>query len=350
MRHDTKVRALLSIVVPVYGEAAVIGEFYERAKSVLNSLADSYDHEIIFVNDGSADDSLEILLKVAASDPAVRVLDLSRNFGQQSAITAGVDYASGDAIIVTDVDLQDPPELFPEMVSKWREGYKGVYCVRMSREGENPVKMWITARFYRLLQRISDVSIPLDTGEFRLIDRAVADALRGMREQGRYTRGLIAWLGFRQCGLPYERDKRYAGTTKYTLGKTMLVAMNAITGFSAKPLYLAGYVGILVTLVAFAMTAWLIISKLINPGATGRGWTSLIVAIMFFGGLQLMCLGLVGQYLARVFDDTKGRPIYVVNERYGFGTARPGAGESSERNGTPLPQDSGEPPDTRRRG
>jgi len=318
MKRETDVRMLLSVVVPVYREAAVIEEFYGRAKSVLRGLARSYDHEIIFVNDGSTDDSLRILRGLAASDAAVRVVDLSRNFGQQSAITAGIDHALGDAIIVIDVDLQDPPELFPDMVRKWREGYKGVYCVRASRDGENPIKMWITARFYRLLQRISDVNIPADTGEFRLIDHSVADVLRTMRERGRYTRGLVSWLGFRQCGLLYKRDRRYAGTTKFTFGKTMAVAMNAITGFSAKPLHLVGYVGLLVTLAAFAVTVWLVISKLVDPAATGRGWTSLFAAIMFLSGLQLMFLGMMGQYLARIFDDTKGRPIYVVDERYGF--------------------------------
>lgn len=308
----------MSVVVPVYREAAVIEEFYERAKAVLAGMSASYDHEIIFVNDGSTDESLSILRRLAKSDDAVRVVDLSRNFGQQSAITAGIDHATGDAIIITDVDLQDPPELFPDMVRKWREGYQGVFCVRESRDGENPVKMWITARFYRLLQRISDINIPPDTGEFRLIDRSIADVLRTMRERSRYTRGLVSWLGFRQCGIRYKRDKRYAGTTKFTLGKTMAVAMNAITGFSAKPLHLVGYFGLLVTLAAFGMTAWLVVTKLIDPSATGRGWTSLFTAIMFLSGIQLMFLGMMGQYLARIFDDTKGRPIYVVSERCGF--------------------------------
>lgn len=310
-------KPLVSVVVPVYFEQEVIAEFYARTKTVFTGLADQYDHELLFVNDGSTDRSLSILQGLAAADPQVRILDLSRNFGHQLAVTAGLDYAAGDAVVIIDADLQDPPEVIVEMLAKWREGYKVVYGVRAKRAGESRFKLWTAAIFYRLLQRLSDTKIPLDTGDFRLIDRQVVEVVRNMHERSRYMRGLISWVGFRQFGLPYSRDRRFAGETHYTLVHMVKLAMDGLTNFSEKPLFLAGYFGLLVTGLSVFLICWYVIVYLMHPEVLVTGWTSLVLVILFLGGVQLLSLGLLGQYIGRIFRETKGRPLYIVGQVYG---------------------------------
>jgi glycosyltransferase involved in cell wall biosynthesis len=309
---------LLSVVVPIYCEEQVIHEFYKRVKNVLVSLEQRCRHEIIFVDDGSSDRTSKILKEISQKDKYVGVISFSRNFGHQIAITAGLDAACGDAVVIIDADLQDPPELIPEMYAKWEEGYKVVYGVRKKRKGETIFKLMTAKLFYRMLGKLSKVEMPFDSGDFRLIDRIVVDALKSIREEDRYIRGLIAWIGFPQYGLEYERDIRYAGKTKYTLGKMIRFAFDAITGFSDKPLYLSSLLGIIITFTSFLLILWSLIHKFINPESSIPGWTSTIVIILFLGGIQLVSLGLIGQYIGRIHRRIKHRPLYIVAEKYGF--------------------------------
>ncbi|HBF34021.1 TPA: glycosyltransferase [Candidatus Sumerlaeota bacterium] len=311
---------LLSVVAPVYCEESGIGEFYTRLKTVLEQMRSAYRYEIVFVNDGSKDHTLDILLQMQTQDPQVRVLNFSRNFGHQIAITAGMDYATGDAVVVMDSDLQDPPEVIPAMAAKWQEGYKVIYGVRTKRKGETFFKRWTATAYYRILRKLSDIEIPLDAGDFRLMDRAAVDVAKRLREHGRYMRGLSIWTGFKQYGLSYERDARYAGETKYPLSKMVAFALNGIFNFSEKPLYLAGYCGFFITAISVLLMAWVVIQKLIHPEATIQGWNSLILAIAFFGGIQLLSIGLLGQYIGRIYVEVKRRPLYVVDGQYGFET------------------------------
>jgi dolichol-phosphate mannosyltransferase len=309
---------LISVVVPIFFEEEVLGESYARLKKVLTSLPPKYDHEILFVNDGSADRSLELMLAISKDDSHVRIIDLSRNFGHQFAITAGMDLAAGDAVVVIDADLQDPPEVIPRMVAKWEEGFKVVYGVRTMRQGESRFKRATASLFYRLLQSLSGTKLPVDAGDFRLIDRSVVNVMKNMREEHRYVRGLMAWAGFSQCGVEYERDRRYAGETKYSLTKMFRLALDGIVSFSAKPLYLAGYLGLLVTFLSMLQVVWILVGKLLHPESSVLGWTSLMAAILFLGGIQLICIGILGQYLGRVFEQCKHRPLYVVAQTFGF--------------------------------
>jgi glycosyltransferase involved in cell wall biosynthesis len=308
---------LLSVVVPIYFEESLLDEFYSRLKHVLDGLRPTLDHEIVFVNDGSTDRSLEMLLSFAESDPSVRVIDLSRNFGHQIAITAGIDAAVGHAVVVIDGDLQDPPEVIAQMVEMWRDGHHVVYGTRARREGESILKLATAKAFYRVLNLLSDTRLPLDTGDFRLMDRVVVDALKEMREETRYIRGMVVWVGFRQIALPYRRDARYAGATKYTLRKVIRLAVHGITSFSSKPLLLSAQFGSVVTFASFLYAAWLVFEKVMRPETSIAGWTSVLVAILFMGGVQLMSIGVLGAYLGRVFAETKRRPLYVVAGRYG---------------------------------
>lgn len=326
----TSPKSLLSIIVPVYCEEQVIPEFYNRLKSTLITLEPKCRHEIIYVDDGSSDNSLKILMNISQKDECVKVISLSRNFGHQIAITAGLDAAEGDAAVIMDGDLQDPPELIPEMLVKWEEGYKVVYGVRKKRKGETVVKLLTAKVFYRFLKKLSRVDMPFDTGDFRLIDRTVIDALRSIREEDRYIRGLISWIGFPHYGLKYERDVRYAGETKYSMRKMAKFAWDAITGFSDKPLYLSSLLGIIITIVSFLLIIWILISKLINPEATVTGWTSLIVLILFLGGIQLFALGIIGQYIGRIYRGIKHRPLYIIAEKFGF--RNPTDEKASEKN------------------
>ena len=312
----------ISVVVPVYFEEAVIGEFYRRLTSALQAMPARYDYEVVFVNDGSTDNSLRQLLELARRDEHLGVIDLSRNFGHQAAITAGIDAARGDAVIVIDADLQDPPEVIAEMVAKWEEGYGVVYGQRRSRAGESALKLHTASVFYRLLNRLSSTPLPLDTGDFRLMGRLVVDTLCAMREETRYMRGMVTWVGFKQCALPYDRDARYAGETKYTFGKMIALALSGITSFSTRPLTLAVNFGAFVTVLSVLALVWIVGNRVFGSAAETPGWASLTVIVLFLGGVQLMSIGVLGEYLGRVFLETKRRPLYVVAGSYGFPALR----------------------------
>ncbi|MET0386612.1 MAG: glycosyltransferase family 2 protein [Polyangiales bacterium] len=306
--------ALISVVVPVYNEAAGIREFHARVSAALQSL-DNDRYELIYVDDGSRDDSFATLRELADDESRVRVVKFSRNFGHQIAITAGLDYARGDAIVFIDADLQDPPELIPELVRLWRTGNDVVYAQRTRRKGETRFKLVTAAMFYRVLRSITQVDIPRDTGDFRIISRRVADELRTMREKDRFMRGLVSWIGFRQSALQYERDERFSGETKYPLRKMLKFALDGLTSFSTAPLRLATWLGYGAAALAFLYLSTVFVQKLL--GYTVQGWATIMVALLFLGGVQLICLGILGEYLGRIFNEIKPRPIYIVEEALG---------------------------------
>jgi len=302
---------LLSVVAPVYNEAESIREFYTRLRAVLNGTG--MRSEILFVDDGSRDGSLVLLKAIQKNDLEVKVLELSRNFGHQIAVKAGIDHAQGDAVVVIDTDLQDPPETLLPMLAKWREGFDVVYAVRAKREGEGFFKRSTAALYYRLMKKIAHIDLPLDTGDFRLISRPVADALRQIQEKNPYIRGLVSWVGFKQTGIPVERQARFAGETKYTLRKMMKLAWNGITHFSFLPLQLSTFVGLITALVAFLWMMQALYVGLVLHIAV-PGWTSLILAVLFLGSVQLITLGIMGSYLARCFEETRSRPLYILKK------------------------------------
>ena len=308
---------LLSVIVPVYGSEVILPETHRRLSAMLSGLGPDLDHEIIFVNDGSPDDALGVLRKIAAADPKVIVLALSRNFGHQIAITAGLDVARGDAVVIIDDDLQDPPEAVVAMVEKWREGYQVVHGVRSERNGETWFKRATAAGFYRLMAALSDTPLPVDSGDFRLIDRIVVDALARMREESRYVRGMVAWTGFRQTQIEYKREARFAGKGSYTLRRMIKLAIDGALSFSVRPLQVMSHIGLTVTGGAIVWALWLIIERLMGVTASVPGWTSTIVAVLFMGGLQILSIGVLGAYLGRIFYETKRRPLYFVSERIG---------------------------------
>ncbi len=312
----------ISIVVPVYDEELTVGEFYRRTKAVLTSLAPQVDHEIIFVNDGSRDDTLSRLRQLRAADSSVKVISLSRNFGHQIAITAGIDSAVGTCVVIIDGDLQDPPEVIAGMYGKYLEGFDVIYGVRKTRKGETAFKVVTAKLFYRLLSRLSSTSIPVDTGDFRLMSKKVVDALKAFREEDRYFRGMVAWVGFRQTGLQYERDPRIAGKTKYPLRKMLRFAISGIASFSDKPLGLSSRLGTAVTVIAVIYGLWNLALRILEPEHYVAGWTSLMLAVLFLGGIQLITLGILGQYIARIFREVKRRPLYLIDEKIGFESDR----------------------------
>ncbi len=305
-------RPTFSIVVPVYNEREALPELYRRVKAVMESLGEPW--ELVLVDDGSTDGSTEYMRQLRAQDPEhVRPVIFARNFGHQIAVTAGLDYARGQAVVIMDADLQDPPEVIPDLVAKWREGYQVVYAVRVAREGETWFKKTTAALFYRLIYRITDVKIPVDTGDFRLMDRRVVDVLNRMRERHRFIRGMAAWVGFRQTGVPYKRAPRFAGETKYPLRKMLKFALDAITGFSYFPLQLATYMGFVSA--GLAIVAIPIVAVLRLTGSQAfYGQASTLIAVLFLGGVQLISLGILGEYVGRLYDEAKGRPLYVVAE------------------------------------
>jgi dolichol-phosphate mannosyltransferase len=305
---------LVSLVVPVYNESQVIGVFYERASAALATIA-GFDYEILFVDDGSHDDSYDQLVAFATRDPRVRVLKFSRNFGHQIAITAGIDHARGDCVVVIDADLQDPPEVVQTMVDKWQEGFDVVYGVRADRDGETRMKLMTASAFYQVLGKVAKVKIPANVGEFRLMSRRSVDQFKQLKEKDRFVRGLVSWIGYRQTGVLYHRDRRYAGETKYPYRKMMKFAMDGIASFSTMPLKLATWLGYSASFVAFLYLISVFIQKLM--GITVQGWATIMVAIMFLGGVQLICLGILGEYLGRVFNEVKPRPMYIVEELIG---------------------------------
>ncbi len=305
-------RPVFSVVVPVYNERESLPELYRRVRAVMTSLGEPW--ELVLVDDGSTDGSTDLIRDLHRRDPEhVRPVIFARNFGHQIAVTAGMDYARGCAVIIMDADLQDPPEVIPRLVERWREGYDVVYAVRVQREGETWFKKATAALFYRLIYRITDVPIPVDTGDFRLIDRKVLAVLRRMRERHRFIRGMAAWVGFRQIGVPYRRAPRYAGETKYPLRKMLKFALDAITSFSYFPLQLATYLGFVsagLSIVAIPLVA---IARLTGSQAF-YGQASTLIAVLFLGGVQLISLGILGEYVGRIYDEVKGRPLYVVAE------------------------------------
>ena len=312
-------RPAISVIVPIFNEEAVISEFYRRMTAVFESIAEQW--EMVCVNDGSRDASLSMLLALREQDARIKIVDFSRNFGQQLAITAGMDYAQGDAVVIIDADLQDPPELIEDMIAKWREGYEVVYAVRADRRGESRFKMWTASAFYRLLHRITDVEIPVNTGEFRLMDRQVVLAMRRLREQHRFMRGLSSWVGFRQIGIEYQRAERFAGDTKYPLSKMLRLTLDAITSFSYIPLRLSTYFGFFLALLSLLGIIVTMVLRLSGNNAF-IGQASTLVAVLFLGGIQLIFLGIIGEYLARIYDDVKARPLYIVSRAYGFADHR----------------------------
>ncbi len=305
----------ISIVAPVYNEEAILRELYRRTRTTMESLGVSW--ELILVNDGSYDRSLEIMQELHSQDPRVCVIDFSRNFGHQIAITAGTDYARGDAVVIIDADLQDPPSLIADMVAKWREGYEVVYAVRKQRKGETWFKLFTARLFYRLINRITGFEVPVDTGDFRLMDRKVVDALRAMREHHRFMRGLSVWVGFRQTGVEYVREERYAGETKYPFRKMLRFALDGITAFSHVPLQLATYLGFIIAGISVLGIIATIILRMSGSQAF-YGQASTLVTVLFLGGIQLISLGIIGEYLGRIYNEVKQRPLYVVRDTLGF--------------------------------
>ena len=314
---------LVSIVVPCYNEAAVIRETHRRLAEVAGRLAD-VRLEFIYVDDGSRDETPSVLHELSAADPRVRGIRLSRNFGHQVATTAGIENAAGDAVVIIDADLQDPPEVIEQMVARWREGYHVAYGQRSERAGETRLKLWTARTFYRWMNRLSRVQLPVDTGDFRLMDRTVVEALLRMPERDRFLRGMVSWVGFRQVAVPYRREARFAGESKYPMARMFRFASDAVFSFSLAPLRLAVWTGFFVMFLALLGIAYaLIIRIFFDPSNWERGWASIFVAILFMGGVQLISLGIIGEYIGRIYGEVKQRPLYFVRERFGFGDQSP---------------------------
>ena len=310
---------LLSVVIPCFNEELVLPAAHERLSQAVSAI-DGFEHELIFIDDGSRDDTFRLLTEIQSHDSQARVLRLSRNFGHQIAVTAGLEAAAGDVIVVIDADLQDPPEAIAEMIDLWRQGNHVVYGIRTTRAGESRFKLMTAKAFYRIINRFSETSIPIDTGDFRLMDRSVVDVLLAMPERGRFLRGMVSWVGFRQVPLPYERDARHAGRTKYSLFKMIQFAMDGIISFSVLPLRLAALTGLIAIWFALAGIVMAVVVRLLGlyDLRLGRGWASLFVAVLFMGGVQLLSLGVMGEYLGRIYTEVKRRPLYAVQERLGF--------------------------------
>jgi len=306
---------LLSVVVPSFNEERVLRATHQRLLAALAPL--ETDFEIVYVDDGSTDGTATILHELSATDSRVRVVRFARNFGHQTAVTAGIDHSRGDAVVLIDADLQDPPEVIPRMVELWREGYQVVYGVRRHRPGETVIKRSSAAAFYRMINLMSDVPIPLDTGDFRLMDRCVADVLRDMPERHRFIRGMVSWVGFKQCPIYYERHPRFAGETKYPFGKMVRFAVDGVTSFSTVPLRWATWAGLLAAGVSVLGIIYAVITRLLTNSWV-PGWAAIFVAVLFVGGVQLLSLGAIGEYVGRIYAEAKGRPLYIVAERVGF--------------------------------
>ncbi|HEX5707063.1 MAG TPA: glycosyltransferase family 2 protein [Pyrinomonadaceae bacterium] len=308
----------LSVVVPCYNEEAVIREAHARLLDELAKL-EGAEFEIVYVDDGSRDRTPEILRELSEGDARVRVVRLSRNFGHQTAVTAGLEHSRGEAVVIIDADLQDPPAVIREMVAEWRGGAHVAYGERVERAGETQFKLWTAKAFYRLMNRMSKVQIPLDTGDFRLMDRRVVDALLRMPERDRFVRGMVAWVGFRQVPVRYARAPRFAGESKYPLFKMLKFAMDGVVSFSFTPLRLAMWTGFAAIGVAFAGIVYAVLLRfLFDPSHWVRGWASIFVAVLFMGGVQLVSLGIIGEYVGRIYGEVKNRPLYFVRERLGF--------------------------------
>lgn len=308
---------MYSIVVPVFNEEEVIQVTYSLLTKVMEQTGQTY--ELIFVNDGSKDRTMDILTQAALIDSSVRVIDFSRNFGHQVAITAGMDAARGQAIVVIDADLQDPPELIVNMIELWNQGYDVVYAKRRGREDETVFSQFMTKMYYRILKGLTKVDVPLDTGDFLLIDRKVNEAMKTFQERNRFVRGLVSWVGFKQIQLEYDRKERFAGRTKYSLRKMMRLSVDGVTAFSDKPLKMASYAGVFISCISFVSLIVTICLKLFTDN-TVSGWALIVSIILLLNGIILMILGVMGEYIGRIYDESRGRPLYIVKETVGFDT------------------------------
>ena len=304
----------VSVVIPMYYEEEVANECYNRMKKVLEGLKD-YDYELIFVNDGSKDKTLSILEEIAKKDEKAKVISFSRNFGHQAAVTAGLKFVTGDAIVIIDADLQDPPELIPDMLKLWEDGNEVIYGKRKTREGESHFKLFTAKMFYKTLNALSDVEIPKDTGDFRLVDRKVVDTINQLPEHNKFLRGLFSWVGYREKEFEYERKERFAGKTKYPLKKMLKLASDGIIGFSTKPLKMVGILGILSIIISFIVLIYSIVSYIFKLNTLTAGWTSIMVAITFFAGIQLLSIWIMSEYIGRIYDETKQRPQYIIDKK-----------------------------------
>jgi dolichol-phosphate mannosyltransferase len=300
-----------SIIAPVYNEVESLPVLHKRMVETMDMTGESW--ELVLIDDGSTDGSTDIIRSIAGQDTRIRPVIFARNFGHQIAVTAGLDYSRGDAMVIIDADLQDPPEVILEMIGKWKEGYEVVYAVRAEREGETWFKKTTASLFYRIIYRITDVKIPLDTGDFRLMDRKVVNVMNNMRERHRFLRGMSSWIGFKQIGLPYRRAARFAGVTKYPFSKMLKLALNAVTSFSYFPLQLATYIGFLSAGISILAIPVVVIGRLTGTEAF-LGQATTLIAVLFLGGVQLISLGILGEYIGRIYDEVKGRPLYIVRE------------------------------------
>lgn len=302
---------LLSVIVPLYNEEEIV----KKTFTVLEKELAGIEHELIFVNDGSTDGTREILEGLLPGTPQNKLINFSRNFGHQAAFSAGLKHATGKAVVIIDGDLQDPPSLIRDMLKKWEEGFQVVYAQRKKRKGETVFKRASAHAFYKILHALTNIDIPMDTGDFRLMDRVVVDQLNALPERNRFLRGLVCWVGFKRVGIPYDRNERSAGTSKYPLRKMFRLAMDGITSFSTTPLKLSFLTGMVATIVAFGLFVWSVLEKFLNPVTTVPGWASLMTAVVFFGGIQLMCIGILGEYIGRIYEEVKQRPLYIEDKK-----------------------------------
>lgn len=307
---------LLTVVVPCLNEEEVIRGTHARLSAVLTQLSPEF--EVIYVDDGSTDRTPELLRELHSQDSRVRIVRFSRNFGHQMAITAGLEHATGDVVVVIDADLQDPPEVISLFVKKWREGFDVVYGLRTEREGETAFKLWTARIFYRCMTRLSDTEIPLDTGDFRLMDRRIVNILLRMPERDRFVRGMVSWLGFSQTAVPYRREQRVAGVTKFSFFKMLQFALDGIFSFSIVPLRVATWTGFITSFLAIVGVGLVTAERFLGLPGLVRGWTSTMFAVLFIGGVQLICMGIIGEYIGRIYGEAKHRPLYVIQERWGF--------------------------------
>lgn len=302
----------ITILIPAYNEEAVLDKLYERLSGLAQKVK-KYQMEFLFVDDGSRDKTMQIIRGFAQKDPRIAFVSLSRNFGKETAMIAGLDHADGDAVVIIDADLQDPPELIPEMIQYWEEGYEDVYAKRKSREGETWLKKSTSRLFYKMLQRSTNITIQRDTGDFRLLDKRCVEALRQIRESQRYTKGMFSWIGFKKKEITYNRDPRAAGTTKWNYSKLLNLAIEGLTSFTTAPLRISSVLGLAVSISAFVYIVFLVIRTLMY-GTDVAGYPSLMAVILFLGGVQLLSLGVIGEYIARIFNETKHRPLYFIDD------------------------------------
>lgn len=304
----------ISIVIPMYFEEEVAEECYTRTKKALEKL-EKYEYEIVFVNDGSQDKTLEILEKIASQDKKIKVISFSRNFGHQAAVTAGLKYTTGDAVVIMDADMQDPPEVIEQMITLWEKGNEVIYAKRKIRKGETKFKLFSAKMFYKILNELSDVEIPKDTGDFRLADRKVIDVINSLPEHNKFLRGLFSWIGFKQVPLEYERKERVAGKTKYPLKKMLKLAADGIMSFSTKPLKILGVLGIISVIISICILIYSLFSYAFNLNQLTPGWTSIMVTVTFLGGMQLLSIWIMSEYIGRIYDEAKNRPEYIIEKK-----------------------------------